>query len=233
MSRLWSRSGLRVLSVLTLVFALVGGIYLHQARQSAASDDATTAAVGFVTTNSTTSMLQQAAQVAANAPLIAAQAKAKADAQHSAAVAAAAAAAAAHKAEEAARQAHASQASRSQTRTPPKTPSAGPVPASCSVYTGNKATGCTLLLQEGFALSQMPCLDKMWSKESGWRTNAENASSGAYGIPQALPASKMATYGADYRTNPVPQIKWGLNYIKGRYSTPCGAWSFWQAHGWY
>ncbi len=233
MSRLWSRSGLRVLSVLTLVFALVGGAYLHWARQPKASDSGTTAAVGFTVPNSTELMLQQAAQQAANAPLIAAQAKAKADAQHSAAVAAAAAAAAAHKAEEAARQAHASQASRSQTRTPPKTPSAGPVPASCNAYTGNKATGCTLLLQEGFALSQMPCLDKMWSKESGWRTTAENSSSGAYGIPQALPASKMAVYGADYRTNPVPQIKWGLNYIKGRYSTPCGAWSFWQAHGWY
>jgi hypothetical protein len=232
-SRLWSRSGLRVLSVLTLVFALVGGTYLHQARQSQASDGAASAAVGFTAPNGAQLSLQQAAQQAANAPLIAAQAKAKADAQHSAAVAAAAAAAAAHKAEEAARQAHAAQASRSQTRTPPKTPSAGPVPASCSDYTGNKATGCTLLLQEGFALSQMPCLDKMWSKESGWRTTAENPSSGAYGIPQALPADKMAVYGADYRTNPVPQIKWGLNYIKGRYSTPCGAWSFWQAHGWY
>lgn len=231
MSRLWSRSGLRVLSVLTLVFALVGGTYLHQARQSQ-SDGAASAAVGFNAPNGTQLILQQAAQQAANAPLIAAQAKAKADAQHSAAVAAAAAAAAAHKAEEAARQAHAAQASRSQTRTSP-TPDAGPVPASCSDYTGNKATGCTLLLQEGFALSQMPCLDKMWSKESGWRTTAENPSSGAYGIPQALPASKMSVYGDDYRTNPVPQIKWGLNYIKGRYSTPCGAWSFWQAHGWY
>ena len=233
MSRLWSRSGLRVLSVLTLVFALVGGVYLHQARQSQASDDATTAAVGFDAPNSTQLSLQKAAQQAANAPLIAAQAKAKADAQRTATAAAAAAAAAAHKAELAARKARAAQASRSQTRTPPKTPSAGPVPASCGAYTGNKATGCTLLLQEGFGLSEMPCLDKMWSRESGWRTTAENASSGAYGIPQALPASKMSVYGADYRTNPVPQIKWGLNYIKGRYSTPCGAWSFWQAHGWY
>ncbi|HEY9484718.1 MAG TPA: hypothetical protein VIR00_17340, partial [Micromonosporaceae bacterium] len=85
-----------MLSVLTLVFALVGGAYLHQARQSEASDDAASAAAAFNVTNSRQFILQQAAQQAANAPLIAAQAKAKADAQHSAAVAAAAAAAAAH-----------------------------------------------------------------------------------------------------------------------------------------
>jgi hypothetical protein len=215
-----------------LVFALVGGAYLHHARQAQASQDAT--AAGRVdAANRTQLVLQQAAQQAANAPLVAAQQKAKVNAQHSAALAAAAAAAAAHKAEEAARQAQASKASRSQTRTPAPTPSVGPIPTSCSAYTGNKATGCAILLDEGFGLSQMPCLDKMWSRESGWRTNAENASSGAYGIPQALPASKMATFGADYRTNPVPQIKWGLSYIKGRYTSPCGAWSFWQAHGWY
>ena len=79
----------------------------------------------------------------------------------------------------------------------------------------------------------MPCLDKMWTKESNWRTTAENPSSHSYGIPQALPASKMAVYGSDYRSNPVPQIKWGLHYIEGRYKTPCGAWTFWQAHNWY
>jgi hypothetical protein len=73
----------------------------------------------------------------------------------------------------------------------------------------------------------------LWNKESHWNERSRNASSGAYGIPQALPASKMSVYGADYLTNPVPQIKWGLNYIKGRYKTPCGAWSFWQSHGWY
>jgi len=76
------------------------------------------------------------------------------------------------------------------------------------------------------------CLNNIWTRESGWNYQAENAS-GAYGIPQALPASKMAAYGSDYLTNPVPQIKWGLDYIKNRYKTPCGAWSFWQAHSWY
>ena len=79
----------------------------------------------------------------------------------------------------------------------------------------------------------MPCLDKMWTRESNWRTTAENPSSHSYGIPQALPASKMATFGSDYRTNPATQIKWGLDYIKNRYGSPCQAWTFWQAHNWY
>jgi hypothetical protein len=76
------------------------------------------------------------------------------------------------------------------------------------------------------------CLDNIWSRESGWNYSAENAS-GAYGIPQALPGSKMATAGPDWQTNPATQIKWGLGYIQGRYGDPCSAWSFWEAHGWY
>ena len=76
------------------------------------------------------------------------------------------------------------------------------------------------------------CLDNIWSRESGWRYNAENAS-GAYGIPQALPGSKMATAGADWQTNPTTQIKWGLGYIQSTYGDPCSAWSFWQGHGYY
>ncbi len=85
----------------------------------------------------------------------------------------------------------------------------------------------------GFSAStQYSCLNNIWTRESGWRYNAENAS-GAYGIPQALPGSKMATAGSDWQTNPATQIKWGLGYIQGRYGTPCDAWSFWQAHGWY
>ena len=80
--------------------------------------------------------------------------------------------------------------------------------------------------------TQYSCLDNIWSRESGWRYNAENAS-GAYGIPQALPGSKMASAGPDWETNPATQIKWGLGYIQGRYGSPCAAWSFWQANGWY
>jgi hypothetical protein len=80
--------------------------------------------------------------------------------------------------------------------------------------------------------TQFGCLDNIYTRESGWRYNAENAS-GAYGIPQALPGSKMATAGSDWQTNPATQIKWGLGYIKSIYGDPCSAWSFWQAHGYY
>jgi len=109
----------------------------------------------------------------------------------------------------------------------------GQTPASCNEYSGNRLIGCQLMLQWGFGLSQMPCLERLWTKESNWNPRSENKSSHSYGIPQALPAEKMASYGSDWRTNPVPQIKWGLDYIKKRYGTPCGAWSFWQAHNWY
>jgi hypothetical protein len=79
----------------------------------------------------------------------------------------------------------------------------------------------------------MRCLSPLWDRESGWSTSASNGGSGAYGIPQALPGNKMAKYGSDWQTNPVTQIKWGLQYIKERYSTPCGAWASFQAQGWY
>ncbi|WP_018653037.1 lytic transglycosylase domain-containing protein [Actinomadura flavalba] len=80
---------------------------------------------------------------------------------------------------------------------------------------------------------QFGCLVKLWNKESGWRHTAANPSSGAYGIPQALPGSKMASAGSDWRSNPRTQIKWGLGYIKNRYGTPCGAWGHSQRVGWY
>ncbi|GAA2572299.1 transglycosylase SLT domain-containing protein [Winogradskya consettensis] len=105
----------------------------------------------------------------------------------------------------------------------------GPIPSSCSEYSGSRAIGCTLTLSAGFGLDQFPCLEKLWTKESGWNYKAANPS-GAYGIPQALPGSKMASAGSDWKTSPATQIKWGLGYVKGRYSTPCGAWSYFQAH---
>ena len=90
-----------------------------------------------------------------------------------------------------------------------------------------------MLEARGWGNDQFSCLVTMWNHESGWRVNAANPS-GAYGIPQALPGSKMASAGADWRTNPATQIKWGLEYISSRYGTPCGAWSQWQANGgWY
>jgi hypothetical protein len=96
-----------------------------------------------------------------------------------------------------------------------------------------KAIAQALLPSYGFDASQMSCLIPLWDGESGWRVDAENASSGAYGIPQSLPGDKMATVGPDWRTNPVTQIKWGLAYIKSSYGSPCGAWDFKQGHGWY
>jgi Transglycosylase SLT domain len=89
-----------------------------------------------------------------------------------------------------------------------------------------------MLASFGFATSQFSCLQSLWNRESGWRVDAENPS-GAYGIPQSLPASKMASAGSDYLTNPATQIKWGLGYIKDVYGTPCGAWDFELANGYY
>lgn len=96
-----------------------------------------------------------------------------------------------------------------------------------------KDIGKQLAAERGWGDDQFACLVQLWDKESGWRVDAENRSSGAYGIPQALPGSKMASIAADWRTNPATQITWGLNYVAGRYSTPCGAWSSFQAKGWY
>ncbi|MCW2901630.1 MAG: hypothetical protein JWO67_3895 [Streptosporangiaceae bacterium] len=90
-----------------------------------------------------------------------------------------------------------------------------------------------LLSSFGFEPStQFGCLVELWTRESGWRVNAANPS-GAYGIPQALPGSKMSSAGPNWQSNPTTQIKWGLGYIKSRYKTPCGAWSTFQSQGWY
>ena len=98
-----------------------------------------------------------------------------------------------------------------------------------------RAAARALLGEYGFDDSQWNCLDNLWQGESGWRYTAENPSSGAYGIPQSLPGSKMASVAPDWRTNPVTQIRWGLEYIRSSYGTPCGAWDFWQSRSphWY
>ncbi|MGC0419275.1 type IV secretory pathway VirB10-like protein [Embleya sp. AB8] len=81
--------------------------------------------------------------------------------------------------------------------------------------------------------TQYQCFSNIVERESGWRVDATNSSSGAYGLVQSLPASKMASAGSDWRTNPATQIKWGLGYMNSTYGSPCGAWSFWQSHQWY
>ena len=85
----------------------------------------------------------------------------------------------------------------------------------------------------GWSQTDFECLVRLWNKESGWNPNAYNSRSGAYGIPQALPGSKMASAGADYQTNYKTQINWGLSYIKARYGTPESAWNHSQNTGWY
>lgn len=91
----------------------------------------------------------------------------------------------------------------------------------------------SMLGSYGWSGNQFSCLVSLWNKESGWNYRAYNASSGAYGIPQALPGSKMGSAGADWQTNAATQIRWGLGYISGRYGSPCGAWSHSQSVGWY
>ncbi len=96
-----------------------------------------------------------------------------------------------------------------------------------------KQVAQVLMGRFGFSADQFGCLDSLWTKESGWSSTAANPTSSAYGIPQALPGSKMASAGADWATNPATQITWGLGYIRDRYGSPCGAWSHSVSYGWY
>ena len=96
-----------------------------------------------------------------------------------------------------------------------------------------QSTAYGILASFGFSpQTYFGCLQDIWNRESGWRYDAENAS-GAYGIPQALPGSKMASAGADWQTDPATQIRWGLGYIKNVYGNPCSAWAFEEANGYY
>lgn len=97
----------------------------------------------------------------------------------------------------------------------------------------SQAEAASQMQAYGWGADQLTCLISLWQKESNWNSTAENPSSGAYGIPQSLPGTKMASAGADWRTNPATQIKWGLSYIAERYQTPCGAWGHSVAVGWY
>jgi hypothetical protein len=90
-----------------------------------------------------------------------------------------------------------------------------------------------LMPQFGMSVSDFGCIDAIWTQESNWNIHADNPSSSAYGIPQALPGSKMSSAGPDWENNPVTQIKWGLGYIKERYGSACGAASYKRSHGTY
>jgi hypothetical protein len=97
----------------------------------------------------------------------------------------------------------------------------------------NKRIALGQVVQRSWNLQEFRCLDNLWTRESNWNHHALNRSSGAYGIPQALPAGKMRGAGRDWKSNPETQIRWGLSYIKGRYGRPCGAWGHWRSHNWY
>lgn len=96
-----------------------------------------------------------------------------------------------------------------------------------------RATARALAAERGWGEDQFGCLDRLWTRESGWRWDADNPTSSAYGIPQALPGHKMSSAGGDWATNPVTQITWGLGYVQDVYGTPCGAWAKSQSSGWY
>lgn len=121
---------------------------------------------------------------------------------------------------------------------PPQTASApaaaASAPAAGPVASGSpKAIAADMVAARGWGSDQFNCLDVLWERESNWNPSAQNPSSGAYGIPQSLPGSKMGSVAADWRTNPATQITWGLNYIAGRYGTPCGALGHSNSVGWY
>lgn len=90
-----------------------------------------------------------------------------------------------------------------------------------------------MMADYGWGMDEFSCLDSLYVSESNWDHTATNPYSGAYGIPQSLPAEKMASAGADWRTNPATQIEWGLDYIRSSYGTPCSAWYFKQGNNWY
>ena len=115
---------------------------------------------------------------------------------------------------------------------PPVTPPTNPGGA-VNNPAGAQAFASANLGTFGWGQDQFGCLLQLWNRESNWLTTATNPSSGAYGIPQSLPAGKMASIGADWLTNYQTQVIWGLNYIKGRYGSPCGAWAHSQSVGWY
>ena len=105
--------------------------------------------------------------------------------------------------------------------------------AAANTPEGAKATARQLLGEYGWGDGQFSCLESLWTKESGWNYQAYNSGSGATGIPQALPGSKMASAGTDWQSNATTQIRWGLGYIQSVYGTPCSAWGHSQATNWY
>nr|MDT0661613.1 lytic transglycosylase domain-containing protein [Micromonospora sp. DSM 115978] len=229
MSRLWSRFGVRALAVALLLAGVTGGYFLGEDRET--QQQGIEAQLAADVEQAEVELLRE--RHAAHLRATRARRAAEQEAAQKAAEAAKAAAERAKKAEQEASRRKAREKAEREAAAAGTPAFTGPIPESCNEYSGNRKIGCALLLDAGFDLDQMPCLDKLWTKESGWNHKAENPSSGAYGIPQSYPGDKMASVAADWRTNPATQIKWGLGYIKGRYSNPCGAWAQSQSAGYY
>ncbi|RAN98694.1 lytic transglycosylase domain-containing protein [Micromonospora saelicesensis] len=226
MSRLWSRLGARTAAVALLSVGVAGGFYLGEDRETQQQGLTEQVSLEVDRADLAYQRERQAAHQVQFSKQRAAEYQAKLRAKE-----------AAKEAAERARRAEAAAASRKRERAAAANAAAkpydGPIPASCAEYSGNRKTGCALMISSGFGIAEFPCLEKLWTKESGWNHKASNSSSGAYGIPQSLPGSKMGSVASDWRTNPATQIKWGLGYIKGRYKTPCGAWTYFQNNGHY
>jgi hypothetical protein len=224
-NRLWGRVGVRATSVGLLVVGVMGGVYLGQGRHDQGHIDGAQLVIQADADEEQLVKSRQSQHAAARAW----QRQAESEA---AAKAAAEARDAAGKARKLEKKVIAKKAA-AKAKAGALVPYAGPIPASCQEFSGNRKTGCALMLAAGFKIDQFPCLNKLWNKESGWNARAENKSSGAYGIPQAYPGNKMSSAGSDWKTNPATQIKWGLGYIERKYHNPCGAWARSESTGSY
>lgn len=234
------KTGQRMSVVAGVVAAALGVASLGQAANAAfnlpetsrASETQATAQASNKTAEISASLdaaaKKGAADRAAADQAAAAQAAAeKAAAEKAAADQAAAAQAAAEKAAADAAAKQAADAAAAAAAAAAATPKAVDDPAAAKAY------AASILANYGWGPGEMTALNTLWEKESNWRTTATNTSSGAYGIVQSLPASKMATAGDDWLTNYQTQIKWGLNYIKERYGSPSAALAFHLANNWY
>jgi colicin import membrane protein len=231
--------GRRAAVLTTAAAVLVGvgaaGQAADQAAPSAAETSAATADAGqTLSFDKTLISALPAPTAAAIAPQSTTKAAAKEAAKEAAAEAAAAKKAAAAKAAAAKATAAANAAAAAKAKVAVKAaPAKATAPVAVNDPAGAQAYAAAKLGSYGWSADQMQCLNRLWTKESEWRTTATNASSGAYGIVQSLPAEKMASSGADYRTNYRTQINWGLNYIKERYGSPCDALNFHLSNNWY
>jgi hypothetical protein len=187
--------------------------------------------VSFDTTRYGLAQRQTSYESAAANAAVAKAAAQKASAAKAAAAKAAAAKAAAAKA--AAQQAAQEQAAQQQPTQQQAAQQTTAQPATSAPSGSPQQIAEQMLSQFGWSSSQFSCLQPLWALESGWNIYASNPSSGAYGIPQALPGSKMASAGPDWQGDAATQIRWGLSYIQGTYGSPCAAWSHEEADGWY